>query len=244
MKTIVQHTLLMAFGLLMAASVTANTLTDERAERIDLIADMLRAHPEIIDGLYESVVRYSMEKEQRPQTGGGDDLTHNPLHPWLGADDPALTIVNFTDYNCPFCKRLEPVLDQVRAEYPQVRVINVYLPMRQQSVDGLDTNSALYAMQVWKHARNKYTDVHGQLVNHQGNHSRGSLEAIAERTGTAEHLLPDDDVRDAIVRSMMTFRQMGFRGTPTLLIGDDAAPGYLPYERLQPRVEAALEALN
>lgn len=236
------HTLCITLiGLLMVASVSANNLSDEHAERVELIAEMLRNHPEIIDGLYESVVRYSMEKEQRPATSATDDITDNPLHPWLGADEPALSIVNFTDYNCPFCKRLEPVLDQVRAEYPQVRVVNVYLPMRQQSVEGLDTNSGLYAMQVWKQARDKYADVHEQLVNQQGNHTRASLERIAEATGTREQLLADDDVRDTIVRNLMTFRQMGFRGTPTLLIGDEAAPGFMPYERLQPMIEAALE---
>lgn len=238
----IQRFMMLISCVLLAGSIHAQGLPDPQEERVKEIAEMLRKNPEIVDDLYESMVRYTMEKQQQ---GAIDDtqmnwLTDNPLHPWLGADKPVLTIINFTDYDCPFCKRLEPVLERIREEY-QVQVVNVYLPMRQQRVDGLDTNSALYATQVWKTAPEKYLDVHQRLVNHPSNHSRASLEKIAKDTGTEAQLVVDKDVSDAVARNMMTFRQMGFRGTPTMLVGEEALPGFLPYERLKPVVERAIK---
>src|SRR5690554_3003291 len=117
--------------LFLALSAHAQEPNQSQRERVQEIAEILHSNPEVIDGLYESLQNYLAEKES---FGVLDDddlawLMDNPLHPRIGAEQPQLTIINFTDYNCPFCKRLEPVLDQIREEYPQVQVVNVYLPM-------------------------------------------------------------------------------------------------------------------
>lgn len=234
---------ILALGcVLLALSVHAQEPTESERERVQEIVEMLHNNPEVIDGLYDNLLHYLAEKQAYGVIDDADLawLADNPLHPRLGAEQPQLTIINFTDYDCPFCKRLEPVLEQIRQEYPQVQVVNVYLPMRQQRVDGLDTNSALYATHVWSAAKDKYLDVHTRLISHPGNHSRRSLEQIARETDTEAHLLADEAMHEAIERNLQTFRRLGFRGTPTLLVGDEAVPGFLPYERLQPMVEQAL----
>lgn len=234
---------ILALGcIFLTLSLLAEEPTESERERVQEIVEMLHSNPEVIDGLYDNLLRYLAEKQAYGVIDDADLawLADNPLHPRMGAEQPQLTIINFTDYNCPFCKRLEPVLEQILQEYPQVQVVNIYLPMRQQRVDGLDTNSALYATQVWRAAADKYLEVHARLMNHPTNHSSRSLEQIARDTDTEAQLLADDTVSEVIERNLQTFRRLGFRGTPTLLVGDEAVPGFMPYERLQPMVEQAL----
>ncbi len=45
-------------------------------------------------------------------------------------------IVNFTDYNCPYCKRLDGELTKLVANYKDVKVINIYVPLKQQVIEG------------------------------------------------------------------------------------------------------------
>src|SRR5690554_4532062 len=141
---------ILALGcIFLTLSLLAEEPTESERERVQEIVEMLHNNPEVIDGLYDNLLRYLAEKQAYGVIDDADLawLADNPLHPRMGAEQPQLTIINFTDYNCPFCKRLEPVLEQILQEYPQVQVVNIYLPMRQQRVDGLDTNSALYATQ-------------------------------------------------------------------------------------------------
>ena len=60
-------------------------------------------------------------------------LFHNPATPRLGAGDAALTVVVFTDYNCPYCKRLDPLLEQLVERNPQVAVAFKLLPFKGES---------------------------------------------------------------------------------------------------------------
>lgn len=241
-----QRILIASIGLLLTLGAYAQQPTPTQQERVQEIMELLQSNPEVIDGLYDSLLLYVAEKEAGGSLGASEQewLIDNPAHPWLGAEQPQLTIVNFTDYNCPFCKRLESVLEQVRAEYPQVQVVNINLSLRQQRAQGLDTNSALYALQVWRAAPQKYPEVHSRLMAHRGNHTGRSLNRIAKDTSTAALLKVDDTASEAIERNQQTFRRLGFRGTPTLLVGNQVVPGFVPYERLQPIVEQALKTVQ
>ncbi|MCV5928342.1 thioredoxin domain-containing protein, partial [Escherichia coli] len=53
-------------------------------------------------------------------------------HSYFGAENPELTIINVTDYSCPFCKRLEGELVKVEKEYPQVKVLNMTVSFKEQ----------------------------------------------------------------------------------------------------------------
>ncbi|MFA0372829.1 thioredoxin fold domain-containing protein, partial [Vibrio sp. 10N.222.54.F6] len=93
-------------------------------------------------------------------------------------------IINFTDYNCPYCKRLEKGLSQLTAENSDIKIINVFLSFKQQQVNGLDTNAALYSMKVWKEQPEKFQEVSRLLMAKSGSHTKNSLQAVAKRTGT------------------------------------------------------------
>src|SRR5690625_545562 len=118
-----QRILIASIGLLLTLGAYAQQPTPTQQERVQEIMELLQSNPEVIDGLYDSLLLYVAEKEAGGSLGASEQewLIDNPAHPWLGAEQPQLPISNFTDNNSPFCKRLESVLEQVRAEYHRCR---------------------------------------------------------------------------------------------------------------------------
>lgn len=138
-------------GSLMSTNAFAE-LNKEQTQQLEEINQFLKENPSTISGLHTSLEQYVAGQEQakKAQAESHDWLYNNDAHPILGNPDGKSVIVNFTDYNCPFCKRLEKGLTQLTSENSDIKVINVYLSFKQQQVSGLNTNAALYAMKVWK----------------------------------------------------------------------------------------------
>ncbi|RAN79786.1 disulfide bond formation protein DsbA, partial [Bacillus sp. SRB_28] len=60
-------------------------------------------------------------------------LFNDPNSPRIGAKAPRLTIVSFTDYNCPYCKQFDPLLEKIVHDNPDVLLIVKLLPFKGQS---------------------------------------------------------------------------------------------------------------
>jgi protein-disulfide isomerase len=69
----------------------------------------LEQNPEVIEGLYQNLTPYIENQGSISTTlkQHHDYLYNNPMHPYFGSKSPKLSTINFTDYNCPYCKRLE-----------------------------------------------------------------------------------------------------------------------------------------
>lgn len=232
-------TLVLATALL-APLAWAGSLTKTQEEQLKTLDTLLRENPEIIDSLVTSVQRH-LEQKKNSVTALEDqrEWMNDARHPALGNLEGERVLVVFNDYNCPFCKRLEPVLAQAMEEYPDLKVINVFLPLRQQTVDGLNTNSAQFAMQVWQEAPGKFPEVHRRLMGKNGMHTARSLRDVAKATETEAQLERSAGQGDQVQENYGVFTGLGLRGTPSLVAGDEVVPGFVPYERLKPLLEQA-----
>lgn len=224
-----------SLALLVASALPAKAteLDTEQQGQLNEIVTLLEQNPRLIPGLHQSLNQFVEQhaaflaalKEYQP-------WFQNPAHSAFGSDNPKVTIINFTDYNCPYCKRMEKELEKLVSEQDDVRVVNIHLPLKQQTVPDMDTNSSLYALNVWKNAPEKFEEVHKLLVGKQGLHDKSSLTKIAEKTGTEELLKATEEGQDIVGQNYRTFIELGLRGTPALIIGDQVAPGYMPFEQL------------
>ena len=73
------------------------------------------------------------DQEQRAQKMIADFLFNDPNSPRIGAKNPKLTLVVFTDYNCPYCKKFDPYLEKIVEKHPDVAVVFKFLPYRSES---------------------------------------------------------------------------------------------------------------
>ncbi|MCW8335581.1 DsbA family protein [Vibrio paucivorans] len=228
-------------SLAAASLLSPLALAITQEEKIKQITVMLEQNPTIIDGLYDSLNQYV---NQAAMTGNvmekyHDYMHNNPSHSWFGAENAAVTIINFTDYSCPFCKRLDPVLNQLTEAYPEdVKVINIYVPLRER---GNVTNSSVLAANLWKNERDVYQQAHEMLIKKSGVHDMTSLNQIAKRLDVSDQLTTDPNTTELLEQNYQLFVDLGLRGTPGMIVGGQIVEGYLPYNKLEPLVAEKLE---
>lgn len=227
-------------GSLMSTSAFAE-LSTEQTQQLEEINQFLKENPSTISGLHTSLEQYVSGQAQakKAQAESHDWLYNNDAHPILGNPEGKSIIINFTDYNCPFCKRLEKGLTQLASENSDIKVINIYQSFKQQTVNGLDTNAALFAMKVWKDKPESFLEVDKLLMAKSGIHTKSSLEAVAKKTGTEAELKTTQEQVDILTKNHQTFSALGLTGTPTLMMNGQILPGYVPYERLKDIVDDA-----
>ena len=160
--------------------------------------------------------------------------------PAKGDAGAPVTVVEFFDYRCGFCKRS---LDAVRAalERPGVRV-----ELREFPILGEDSLRAAQAA-LAAGAQGRYVEAHLALMAHEGDYDDAALSEIAARLGLdAERLLADmasSEVAARIKANRDLARRLGITGTPAFLVAGperiDAAPGALDAAQLLEMIEAA-----
>lgn len=231
------------FGALSAAH--AQQQESEQAQQLQAINALLEQHPEVVPSVLDSLNAYVKSKEdakQRTAEHGAYLFDNDATHPWFGAKDAGLSVVVFTDYDCPYCKRLEPHLQRLVSEFEQVKVINIMVPLRQQNVSGGKLNPAAFALNVWQNQPQQFADVHELLYAKDGLHTQQSLEQIARRTGTRSQLRSENATPTVLQRNYQAFSDFQLRGTPAMIIGGRIVPGYIEYADLKKVVSEALQA--
>ncbi|MDN5971001.1 MAG: thioredoxin domain-containing protein, partial [Enterobacterales bacterium] len=116
-------------------TVTAAPLTTEQQNQVrELIRETLVNNPQILE---EAVTAWQQQSAE--QAGAQlskvieqnhDALFNDAASPRIGAKNAKLTLVSFTDYNCPYCKQFDPQLEKIVKKYPDVAVVIKLLPFK------------------------------------------------------------------------------------------------------------------
>ena len=235
--------LAMAFGLAIAPFASfAQDLSDERIKELALQA--IRENPQII---MEAVQILEAEQAAAQSLAQADVLNNqrqllerDPNAPVLGNPDGDVTVVEFFDYNCPYCRRamaeVQGLLDGDN---------NVRLVYREWPILG---DGSVFAAKAALAAReqDKYEEFHWALMGMQERAEETSVMRIAEEIGLdIERLRADMDapeIQEHIDTSMGLTQALGFNGTPSFVIGNNLVPGFVKEEQLRTLVEEVREA--
>jgi len=155
----------------------------------------------------------------------------------LGNPAGNITLVEFFDYNCPFCKKILPKMQQLISSDPQLRVV-----FREWPVFGADSEfaarAALAALD-----QGKYWQTHAGLMGLRDRAAEPSVMRVVRKLGLDEAKLrrdmDSDRVSDHIARSFMLADHMSLIGTPTLIAGDEGVFGDQSLKDLQDLVARA-----
>ena len=162
-------------------------------------------------------------------------LFNDANSPRVGAKAPRLTIVSFTDYNCPFCKQFDPLLEKVVDDNPDVQLIVKLLPFRGPS----SVSSAKVALSAWKQQPEKFRALHQRLMAKKGQHDDASIAAAQQKTGTAG-LKIDESTDGTLKMNLILAQVLNIQGTPATIIGDQMVAGAIPQEELEALVKEQL----
>ena len=162
-----------------------------------------------------------------PTTRQNVQLTDNT--PMKGAKDPLVTIVEFSDFQCPFCSRVNPTLAQIDKEYGdkvQVRFRNLPLGFHKRAKPA--AKAALAA-----HKQGKFWQMHDKLFENQRNLEDADFEKYAKEIGLNMSKfkadLTSNEVEAQVNKDAADAGKYGARGTPTLFVNGVPVRGAQPF---------------
>lgn len=239
---------LMCCLALMPAS--AAPLSDAQEKAVDaLIADYFIRNPDKLDAALTAYQDYMQEQEklrfQKTIQENSTSLYRNKLDFSMGPADAPITIVEFFDYNCGYCKRVFAPLMEVLQENDDVRLVFKEFPILSEDSE----KAAKVALAV--EDKMKFLTFHTKLMTHRGPINQALLDktiADMKLDKTAIERQAKSDVTAAhIDANRLLARNLGLSGTPAFVINDEIYPGALDKQQLTDAIvkaRAATQASN
>ena len=205
------------------------------------IHDYILAHPEVIAEAQRSMAtRQAAERQAQSKKALADNhdaVFADPLDPVIGNPKGDVTIVEFYDLDCPFCRALAPTLRQLVEEDHGVRLILKDYPILGPGSE-LATRYALAAIKQGKYAEFHDAVLASKLPEHQLD--EGKIQAFAAAAGLDVMRLKSDAADPALSKRIADNRalagKLGISGTPGLIIGDQLQSGAIPLDALKKMV--------
>ncbi|WP_456373304.1 DsbA family protein [Thiolapillus sp.] len=237
-------------GLLSAMGISTSALTAEpalsdaqKAEVEAIIGSYLKENPEVV---IEAIQAWRSKQEAAEEAMKREAVkelhaeTAHTLSPVWGNPDGDVTVVEFFDYNCPYCKSVFPGMKQLIQKDGGIRVVMKELPV-------LGKNS-LYAAKAALAAQQqgKYEQFHARMMGKESRLSPEGVLAAAKKVGLDINRLKKDmesaEVAQELDRSSVWAQRLGISGTPAFVIGDELIPGAIDARQMKRYVEKARTA--
>ncbi|MGE0056023.1 MAG: DsbA family protein [Hyphomicrobium sp.] len=200
---------------------------DQKAAIGAIVKDYLLKNPEVILEI-QSALEAKMEKEQADKlkafmAENAKSIYRSPNASVAGNPDGDITVVEFFDYNCGYCKRGMPEIRKLIEKDNRVRVVFKELPILSKGSDEA-AHAALAAKR-----QGKYWEFHQAMLSNKGQANEASALKVAQSLGLDMDKFKADmaskEVADEVDQMKALARKMGISGTPHFLVGDKSIPG-------------------
>ena len=201
--------------------------TTDRATLNSIIEDFIRNNPEIVrDTLIALAAR---EKAERKQTGLSQ-VRDDQGDPVMGNANGTITLYEFSDYNCGYCKRVFEPIQQLVRDNPDVRLVIKEFPILSQS--SLFAAKAAIAAEM----QGKFGDYHIAMMTYRGQITDAVVMRMAAQAGVDIEQLKSDmespKTMAIIQRTREAAAALEINGTPGLVVGDTVVPGAIGLDEL------------
>ncbi len=226
-----------------AYSASAQTETREIGQMSDeefgaRVRSYLLENPEVI---FEAAAIMEQRQQQMQTANDGDLVAANSAaifedgHSWVGGNpDGDITIVEFMDYRCGYCRRAFPEVEELIASDGNIRVITKEFPiLGEESV--IAARFAIAAQQVL--GDEPYKMLHDAMMSYKGDLSVAGLTKLAETLDLASEKITahmdSDEVSAVIAANRALGDQLQISGTPTFIMQDQIIRGYVPLDGMR-----------
>ena len=206
-----------------------------RAEIEQIVREYIIQHPEV---LMESVRVYNERERAEAQRRSKEamatnrrELFDNPASPASGPAGAEVTIVQFFDYKCGYCRRVTPTLSKVLEEHKNVRVVFKELPILGPE-SRVASRAALAAAK-----QGAYATFHQELMALSAPVTPAAIEEIGKKLRLDVPKLKVDmnssDVEAALNQNQRLATAIGVNSTPSFVIGDELISGAMDRARFE-----------
>ena len=244
-RTTILIALIMVMGLFALWVGRAEKLAFREVARPEGFRELVLQKPSsrpdmFLAGLPESGVKTGADLPDGARLNVCDALFRDPASPFAGSAQSPLTIVEFFDYQCPYCKVLTQMLTDIQESEARVRVIYKDWPILSENSE-LAARAALAADK-----QQKYAAFHRRIMRAKLIPTRRYIEDVAKWLGLDVARLREDMVADetsrALRRTARLASALGLIGTPALVVGRTIVQGGIARTQLDRLIEIELQS--
>ncbi len=219
----------------------AEAFNPEQVKELEsLFKKFLSENPELI---LKSVDDFRVSEEKKTQQSAQENLANYAEYfadnglPIAGNPDGDVTLIEYFDYNCGYCRKAYADVMTLLKEDKNLRVVFQEMPILSPSSKIM----AEYAMAA--HEQGKYFEMHQALMDYRGGQGDEAYIKLATDLGLDIEKLKADaksaSISASIDKSSSMAKDLGIRGTPGFVIGNEIYPGYIGIDSLRKAVEKA-----
>ena len=234
-----------SLALAGAAPAVADSFSaDQREEIGKIIKDYLLTHPEVMqDVLAELEKRQQAADAEKHRTAVVENkatLFSSPHQVVLGNPQGNVTMVEFFDYNCGFCKRaMSDMLDLIKTDSNLKFVLKEFPVLGEGS---LEAARVAVAARMQDTSGKKYIEFHQKLLGGRGGADKTRALAVAKEVGfdmpRLERDMGSDEVKKTIDENMKLAEALGVSGTPSYVVGEEVVVGAVGLDALREKIGA------
>jgi protein-disulfide isomerase len=224
-------------------TVSTQTLSADQQQAIGvLIKNYIAAHPELVQGALDALDKRQKEadaEKARMTIKDNNATLFNSAHQVvLGNPQGNITMVEFFDYNCGYCKRALPDMMTLLSANPNLRFVLKEFPVLG---DGsVDAAHVAVAARMQDPTGKKYVEFHQKLLGGRGAADKARALAVAKEVGfdmgRIEKDMNSDEVKTTIDEDMKLADALGVSGTPTYVVGDEVVVGAVGLDELKAKL--------
>ena len=227
--------------VLPVASAAAEMSADEKAAIETIVREYILANPEIVQEALVNLEEKRKADEAAARTAAveqlGDVLHSSTRQVTLGNPDAPITVVEFFDYNCGYCKR---ALDDTLAllDHDDVRIVLKEMPI----LGPGSVEAARVAIAVNLTAPDRYLDFHRELLGGNGQADERRAMAVVEDIGLdadkVRVAMDDPEVAATIEEVYGIANRLGLSGTPSYVVGNEVVFGAVGIGALTAKIDS------
>lgn len=185
---------------------------------------------------------FASAQDAAPNPLSRDRILRDADIPVRGNPDGDITIVEYSDYQCPYCKKIEPIVEQVVKEDGKIRLV-----LKDWPILGDPSPYAAKLVLASKY-QNKYEAAHRALIGRQGRLTESIIEDTLAKAGVdVAKAKADLEANKASIDALLKRNNeqaegLGFNGTPAFIVGTFRVPGGLTAEQFKLAIADARKA--
>lgn len=218
----------------------------DRKQIETIVREYLVANPEILVEMQDALEGKQKEEQRIAHLAvlkdAKEEIFASKFDGVVGNPNGKITIVEFYDYNCGFCKRAQEDMLALTAADPDLRFVLKELPIL-----GPDSQKAHVVSQAFHRlVPEKYAEFHNALMSDPGRAGEASAIKLAVSLGADEaklrEAMKDPSINEVFSKTYDLANKLSITGTPSYVVGDEIVYGALGQEVLSEKIAAAKQA--